>query len=146
MTRSSTRFALVLVTVAALCCLRGTPAAGQPIREVVEAGNRAFKEAFLRGDSRAVAALYTEDAKVIAPGSEIASGRPAIAALWQKVIDTGVKDLTISTTAVEAAQDFAYEDGIVKLVAADGKTTTGRYLVVWRQTKEGWKLHRDIWN
>jgi ketosteroid isomerase-like protein len=30
---------------------------------------------------------------------------------------------------------------------ADGNVVgEGRYIVIWKRTDAGWKLHRDIWN
>jgi len=130
----------------AVCMLFSHSAHADSVREAVESGNRAFIAAFLRGDARAVAELYTEDAQVIAPGAPIASGRPAIAAAWQATIDTGVKDLALQTAQVESSGDLACETGIVRLVAKDGKVTEGRYVVVWKRDVGQWKLHRDIWN
>jgi uncharacterized protein (TIGR02246 family) len=123
------------------------PARAEDVRKAVESRNRAFVGAFLRGDAKAISELYTEDAKVIPPGGEVVNGRAAIAEFWRKQIGTGVKDLTLSTGTVEAVGDLAYEDGIVKQVAKDGKVITGRYVVVWKRHDGGsWKLHRDIWN
>ena len=116
------------------------------IRAAIESGNRAFIAAFLRGDARAVADLYTEDARVIPPGGEIASGRPAIATFWRSVMDAGVEDLTLDTTEVESAGDLAYELGTVRVVGKNRQVTAGRYVVVWKQQNGHWKLHRDIWN
>lgn len=116
------------------------------VRDSVEAGNREFTKAFLRGDSAGVAALYTEDAQVIAPGSALVSGRAAIAAFWQKSIDAGTKDVALETTDVESAGGLAYETGNVRLVAKDGAVSRARYLVVWKRVGDRWLLHRDIWN
>ncbi len=132
-----------LVTAA---LLYGTVAQSGEVRAEVEAGNRAFIAAFLRGDAKGVANLYTEDAQVIAPGSSVARGRSAIAAAWQKSIDAGVKDLTLETADVESSGDLACETGVVRLVAKDGGLTEGRYVVVWKRADGKWKLHRDIWN
>lgn len=126
--------------------LCATSARSDEVRAAVEAGNRAFIAAFLRGDALAVAELYTEDAEVIAPGAPVARGRAAIAAAWQKSIDGGVKDLTLDTANVESSSDLACETGIVRLVAKDGGITEGRYVVVWKRTNGKWKLYRDIWN
>ena len=126
--------------------LYGPSARSDDVRANVEAGNRAFIAAFLRGDAQAVAALYTEDAEVIAPGAPVARGRSAIAAAWQKSIDSGVKDLSLDTATVESSGDLACETGIVRLVAKDGGITEGRYVVVWKRTNGKWKLYRDIWN
>jgi len=134
------------LVLALACLLSAAPARSDDVRNAVEAGNRAFITAFLRGDATAVANRYTEDAQVIAPGSPAASGRPAIAAFWQKSIDSGVKDVVLETAEVESAGDLAYETGIVRLVAKDGTTTDARYVVVWRRIDGNWMLHRDIWN
>ena len=126
--------------------LYGASARSDDVRANVEAGNRTFIAAFLRGDAQAVAELYTEDAEVIAPGAPVARGRSAIAAAWQKAMDGGVKDLTLDTATVESSGDLACETGIVRLVAKDGGITEGRYVVVWKRTNGKWKLYRDIWN
>ena len=57
-----------------------------------------------------------------------------------------MKDVALQTTKVESAGDLAYEDGTVKLVAADGRVSEDRYVVVWKREGGRWKLHRDIWN
>jgi uncharacterized protein (TIGR02246 family) len=126
--------------------LHGRPGAADAVRAAVEAANRAFIAAFLKGDANAVAQLYTADAQVIAPGAPVARGRAAIAAAWQSTIDTGVKDLTLETAEVESAGDLAYETGVVTLAYKDGRALRARYLVVWKREGGQWKLHRDIWN
>jgi uncharacterized protein (TIGR02246 family) len=132
--------------LALACIVAATPARSDEIRDAVEAGNRAFITAFLRGDAKAIAALYTADAQVIAPGSPVASGRPAIAAFWQKSIDSGIKDVTLETAEVESAGTLAYETGIVSLIARDDTVSNARYLVIWKLTEGKWLLHRDTWN
>jgi len=139
------RRALVLVLVTT-SVLSGRPARADQVRDAVEAGNRAFIAAFLRGDAAAVANLYTENAHVIAPGAPVARGRAAIAAAWQKAIDSGIKDVGLTTGDVESAGDLACETGVVRLVGRDGVVTEARYVVVWKREKGRWKLHRDIWN
>jgi uncharacterized protein (TIGR02246 family) len=116
------------------------------MRDAVEAGNKTFVATFLRGDAKAVSELYTENAQVIAPGEPVARGRAAIAAAWQKSIDSGIKDVKLETLDVESAGDLAYETGVVRLVARDGKVSSARYVVVWKREGGRWKLHRDIWN
>jgi uncharacterized protein (TIGR02246 family) len=135
-----------LATVAVGWLLVSAPASAEDIRQAVEAGNRAFIAAFLRGDASAVADGYTENAQVIAPGAPIATGRAAIAEFWQTSIASGIKDVTLETTEVESEGSLAYETGVVRLVSNDGATTAARYVVVWKRVGERWLLHRDIWN
>ncbi len=141
-----TRVTKILALGLATFVLYGQPVGADQVRDAVEAGNREFIAAFLRGDARAVANLYTENAQVIAPGAPVARGRTAIAAAWQKSIESGVKDLTLNTAEVESAGDLACETGVVRLVGRDGGVTEGRYVVVWKRMNGQWKLHRDIWN
>ena len=143
MARSSNLLAAVL---GAAFVLQSHPGHADEVRDAVEAGNRAFIAAFLRGDAVAVAQLYTENAEVIAPGQPVARGRSAIAAAWKQAIDSGVKDVSLQTAEVESVGDLAYETGIVRQVAANGTASQARYVVVWKRAGGRWKLHRDIWN
>ena len=134
------------LVLALACLIPAAPARSDEVRHAVEAGNRSFVAAFLRGDAKAIANLYTEDALVMAPGSAATSGRQAIAAFWQGSIDSGTTGLTLETTETESAGDLAYELGNVRLVAKDGTTSEARYVVVWKRIDGKWMLHRDIWN
>lgn len=137
----------LLAAAAGLVIALGARASlAEDVRAAIEAGNRAFVAAFKRGDAAALAQLYTEDAKVIAPGEPVARGRAAIAAAWQKSIDAGFRDLALDTAEVDASGELASETGTVRLVARDGSVTSARYVVVWKRDGGLWKLHRDIWN
>ena len=136
------RSGLILLVTALL----GGVAHADAVRDAVEAGNRAFIAAFKKGDARAIADMYTENGQVIAPGAPVAKGRAAIEAAWKQSIETGVKDVTLTTLDVEANGDLAYETGVVRLVGRDDAATEARYVVVWKRTDGRWKLHRDIWN
>jgi uncharacterized protein (TIGR02246 family) len=141
------RFAILVAGgLAASLVGLGRPAAAEDVRAAVEAGNAAFVKAFLAGDARAVSELYTQNARVVAPGSPVALGRPEIEAFWRGVIESGVKDVGLTTEHVEASGDLAVEDGSVRLVAKDGTVTTQRYVVVWKRVDGRWRMHRDIWN
>ena len=134
------------IVLALVCLVTAAPARSDDVRSAVEAGNRALIAALLGGDAEAVASLYTEDAQVIPPGSAAVSGRSAIAAYWQRSIDSGIKDVTLETAEAEAAGDFAYETGVLRVRAKDDTTTQSRYVVIWRRIDGRWLLHRDTWN
>lgn len=121
------------------------PAERDRVREAIDAGNYFFVKAFTARDAQAIADLYSEDGRVIAPGAEPASGRAAIAAFWQEAMKATVA-ARLETQAVEAAGDLAFEEGLVHLTAVDGSESTERYLVVWKRVGRRWHLHRDIWN
>jgi uncharacterized protein (TIGR02246 family) len=120
-------------------------ALADPVRDAVEAANRAFVEAFLAGDAKAVSELYTADAQVIAPGAPVAKGRDAIAAFWAGSMKT-TRNVRLETGTVESDGALAFEDGVVHLEGNDGSRSSARYLVVWRREGTRWRMQRDIWN
>lgn len=136
----------LMIAFVAVSLFQATVARSDEARESIESTNRDFAAAFLRGDADAVAGLYTIDAQLIPPGSEVVSGRAAIAAFWKGAIEAGVKDIALETQEVESAGDLAYEVGSVKLVAPDGSVSRDRYVVVWKRENGTWQLHLDIWN
>jgi ketosteroid isomerase-like protein len=133
------------VALIGFALLVGSAARADTLREEVDAQGVAFRSAFLSGDGEKLASLYTSDAKVIAQGAPVASGRAEIAAFWKGPM-TGAKDLRFDTMLVTAAGEFAIEDGAVTVTAADGSTMTNRYVVVWKRDEGQLRLFRDIWN
>ena len=120
------------------------------VRSAIEQAGTRFSEAYARGDAKAVAAFYTEDAIAFPPGGEIVKGRAAIQQMWQSTMDSGVKSLAFTVIDVGASGDLAHETGTVLLnIQPQGKdptTASAKYVVVWKQQGNDWKMHRDIWN
>ena len=109
--------------------------------------NEIFMAAFSRGDAAALAAIYTEDGKLLPPHSDIITGKQAIEAFWQGAMDMGIKQIRLESLDVEGEGHMAYDVGKVTLLGADGQMIdTGKYVVVWKQEHGQWKVHFDIWN
>ena len=115
-------------------------------RAAIEANNAKFSAAIAAGKASDVAAMYTADAMAFPPDSDVVRGQAAIQQLWQGVIDSGIKEIALTTTDVEEAGDIAVEAGTALLKNSSGKVDRGKYLVVWKRAGAQWKLHRDIWN
>ena len=77
-------------------------------------------------------------------------GRVNIEKYWKAGFDAGVGDVKLKTVEINAGSDWAYEVGEYSFSAPDksgAKTTaTGKFVVVWKKTPEGWQLYRNIWN
>ncbi len=132
----------------ALACER-PPAVStlEETRAAIEAQNAKFSEALRAGDAAAIAALYTEDGRVLPPNGPAASGRGALAAFWGGVIGAGIADATLTTEEVSFAGDLAAEVGRATLTARDGSVADEvKYIVLWKRVDGVWRLHRDIWN
>jgi ketosteroid isomerase-like protein len=88
----------------------------EEVRKAIEKANLKFGEGLRRGDAVAVAALYTDDAILLPPNS------------GDTIHEIGSYTLKIHPKGQNPSED------------------KGKYIVIWKHTASGWKLHRDIWN
>lgn len=136
-----------LATLATVAVLMLGPAAAQD-KASIEKLNNAFESAFNKGDFATVGSMYTEDAYVLPPGSEMTKGRSNIQAFWTKAGEA-VGDLKLRTVDVKPlGNDAAREIGTFSLVTKGQppQQLTGKYVVVWQKVGSDWKLAADIWN
>ena len=116
------------------------------IRPQIESANAEFVSAFKRGDATGVANLYTSSAQLLPANSDFIRGTAAIRAFWQSVMDMGLEGASLETIEVEGHGDTAIEVGRYRLLTGgDAVADQGKYVVVWKNDRGTWKLHRDIW-
>jgi uncharacterized protein (TIGR02246 family) len=147
-------------TGVALCLLLGcaAPPAPETARDSArdEAAIRALSdartEAFRQGDAAAIAARFTEDGLLMAPGAPAMQGREAVRAYYQKLFDEFELGLESGYDEVSISGDLAYGRGFAK-VTARPKTggppvvSTAKYLNLLRRQPNGaWLTTHDIWN
>ena len=121
------------------------------VRQEIGEVNVKFGEAVRLGDAAALASLYTEDAKLLPPNSEMIEGREGIKAFWGGGLQMGIKDAILTTVEVFGMGDLVCEIGNYDLTiqpeGMDAIKDNGKFLVVWKKAMDGtWKLHVDIWN
>ncbi len=120
------------------------------IRQIIEQKNGQFMALFAQGDAAQVAALHTENARILPPGNEMVQGRPGIQDFWQGVITSGGREVVLQTVDVQASgPETAYEVGHYTLTMHQGNEsvrTEGSYVVIWKREEGEWKLEVDIWN
>ena len=106
-----------------------------------------FQANFRNGDAASLAALYTEKGMLLPGGSDFIEGKKAIRDFWQGVMDMGIKEARLDTRETELCGDTAIEVGEYTLRGGGGEVLDyGKYIVIWKQEEDQWKLHRDIWN
>ncbi len=121
------------------------------VRQAVEEANVKFGEAVRMADAAALAGLYTEDARLLPPNSEMIEGKEGIEAFWGGGLQMGIKDAVLTTVDVLGMGDMVCEIGKYDLtIQPEGQEAikdNGKYVVIWKKTMDGtWKLHIDIWN
>jgi len=140
------RTALVAVPFVVLALASGVLSGQTTLKSTIEGINKKFLDALVKGDAAGIAALYSDDAEVLPPGSDVVAGRQAIENLWKSVIDSGVAGAEFTTRRVDEAGSYAIETGAYVMKRKDGTVDDrGKYLAVWKKTGTGWQIYRDIW-
>ena len=141
------RFTLGLIALALASPLPAlAQAGGANLGAEIGKLDQAWQKAFNAGDAAAVTALYTTDAKVMAPGAEPASGTKAIQALFAASVAQGAKN-TLTQKDVVGFGDYALETGGWVATGADGKHLDhGPFMTLYKKVNGGWKIYRDTWN
>jgi uncharacterized protein (TIGR02246 family) len=112
----------------------------------------AYVQASLKGDAKAIAALYTDDAVEMPPNAPMIKGRAAIEQYYQKQFGSGTKVATFSLTHLEsqALGDNAYDVGTysqnITPPGAKPGTDTGKYTVILKRSGGAWKVAYAIYN
>jgi uncharacterized protein (TIGR02246 family) len=119
------------------------------VNEKILAANEKFMDTFRSGDFAKLASFYTEDAKLLPPGSEMLVGRENVQNFWKGASEMGIKAVRLETSDVLESDQIAVENGRYTLTIQSDESTSveevGKYVVVWKFA-EDWKLHVDIWN
>lgn len=95
-----------------------------------------------------LSSLLTEDAVLMAPGSDFQRERPEFPGAGENM---SLLEYDEEFEELEVSEKFAYEWGVVRCVymLADGEKKQLRYKVLrilQRQADGEWKVHRAIWN
>lgn len=116
----------------------------------ITAGNRKFAEAAAKRDVEAIASLYTDDAILLPPDSELVVGRDAIRQLWQSLIGGGLAGVSISSTKIEVDGDIATDVGLasmsMKSPGGASSVIEVKFFALWKKVGGRWLVHRDMFN
>ena len=141
----------VALAAACLVLVAGVLVAGPALAQtkaMIQQLNGEWVAAFNKGDTAAVAAMYTEDAYVLPAGAEMAKGRKAIQAFWakatQQLADAKLTTVDVMSLGPGAAREIGTFS--FKTKGQTPETVVGKYAVVWRKIGGRWLLATDIWN
>jgi uncharacterized protein (TIGR02246 family) len=135
-----------LLFIAFALTLSWSVQAQKDITEEIQEINHQFMNAYNSGNAAGVAALYTSDAILYPPNSDVVKGTDAIQTMWEESIKAGISKIKLTTVEALSYGKVALEDGRVELYAGDEFVGKEKFIVVWRKVKGQWKLHQDMWN
>jgi uncharacterized protein (TIGR02246 family) len=117
----------------------------------VNAVAQAFHDGVANRDAVALADIYHDDARLLAPNMEPAEGRQAIEAAWQQLLDIGARSVHVEPIDVREAGNLTIEYGRYTLglepEGGEAMTDVGKYLVVHETREDGsTKILLDCFN
>ena len=121
------------------------------LKEQIQGAQHLLAQAFGARDAQRAAALFTEDARLMAEGMPTFQGREAIRGFFGGAIAQGVVAARFTTQEVDGDDEQALEIGRYELFAAlpNGERVCvddGRYFVAWRRIDGAWRMYRDMFN
>jgi uncharacterized protein (TIGR02246 family) len=119
--------------------------------EAIAAARAAFVAALRRGDAKAAATLYTDDATLLPPTAELIQGREAIEGFWRVGLDAGVAEIELETLELGREDGLAYEIGRYALrlqpVDEGAVVDRGKYVLVHERQADGrWRRAVEMFN
>ncbi len=114
-------------------------------RDVIDATNKTFTDAAVKGDSATIVNLYHPNANIYAPNAEKMDPK-TMASMLGSFAKMGITSFTLNAREVYKGEDVVTEVGTYEM--GDGKKVTdkGKYMVIWKMDGNKLKLFRDIWN
>lgn len=116
----------------------------------VQAASSQWESVFNSGNTRKLAALYTNDAVVVAPSLEIVSKREGIRDYWARQMQSGTGNFSIRSISIRTEGNRAYQTAVwVATVTSGGKANEfdgGMTNVLERQPDGSWKILLQSWN
>lgn len=100
--------------------------------------------AYNAGDAPGLAALYDNDAELSTHPTGSVVGRDAIGSFWKQDFGGGKPSTKLTLTDVYLSGDIAHLEGQYE-VSDKGKVTNGRYVQLWMQDGDAWRIHREMW-
>ena len=145
---------ILAASLLALAACAKTPApdtAAAADADAIRAVNVAWNKAFNAGDGAGVAALYAEDAVLMAPGAPTVRGKASISEYYAKdAAASAAAGLTIAdgpTSDVAQSGDLAWQSGTYTSTDKSGATAdAGKFLTVFQRKDGKWMIVRDTWN
>jgi uncharacterized protein (TIGR02246 family) len=135
------------IALAAVLVLCAAPAMAQSVADIQKLDD-AWAAAFNKGDVKATAAMYAEDAYVLPDKGEMVHGRAAIEAFFkgatQQIGDIALKAVDVQPLGADAAREIG--TFTLKTKTQPPQDVAGKYVVVLRKIGGKWLLATDTWN
>ncbi|MBK1896168.1 YybH family protein [Chryseobacterium paridis] len=133
-----------LIASVCFCKAQNTDIELENVRKVIELSNANYADLANKGDG-SILTKYTEDACLFPPGSAPVCGHEHISSFFKGSPKVKVK-FTIQHLYGDPKTCIT-EESFYEMTDPEGKKMDdGKVIVIWKNTKNGWKMHRDMFS
>lgn len=113
--------------------------------------SKIFVDTFNRNDAASLAAMYTANAELLAPGLPRLTGPRAIESFWKTAFSRGrrtFEQIEPVSTVVDGDLAVEYANWHLSVTDREGNISreTGKNVLVWKRVNTEWLISLDIWN
>ena len=135
----------LLIAVVSICHAQSN---GNPLLEeaknAIAASNAIYSDLALKNDG-SILTRYTEDACLFPPNSPPMCGREQILKFFKEGPAVHAKFKIVNVYG--DGKEYVTEETLYELFDLTGKKIDdGKILVLWKKTKDGWKMYRDMFS
>lgn len=114
------------------------------VRKIIEASNAIYADLANKNDG-SILTRYTNDACLFPPNASPICGSEQVAAFFKDGPKVHVK-FTIQNLYGDGKTNVT-EESYYEMTDLEGKKLDdGKVIVIWKKTKDGWKMHRDMFS
>ena len=118
-----------------------------PEKNAIAQQGQLFAEALKKGDTNAIGALYTSDAKILDQDAPAISGTENIVSHYISLLQDSITGMRFSSLGAWGNETIIVEEGTLEVSKANGEVIDrGKSLVVWKKVNGEWKIFRDMYN
>jgi ketosteroid isomerase-like protein len=122
---------------------RNNPAL-EEARKAIEASNAIYADLANKKDG-SILTRYTEDACLLPPNAPSVCGKESLLNFFKNGPNVRVT-FTIQNLYGDA-KEFVTEESYYEMKDfSDNKIDEGKVVVVWKKTRDGWRMHRDMFS
>ena len=114
-------------------------------KAAIAQSNIVYWQAFVKGDSNLFIDRYSADACIMLPNAPSMCGQNAAPDFFHAAYNLmHIRNGRFTTVEVFGNGEFITENGLFELRdSTNNLVDNGKYLVLWKKTKKGWKMFRD---
>jgi ketosteroid isomerase-like protein len=113
-------------------------------RHAIESAAQQWTKSFNARDATALSAIVTDDVLVLGGGMPEVAGPARARDAWLRAAALTQGDIKSTEKEIVISGDVAWRVGVVAYKHSGGEWIKGQSLEIWKRTRDGWKLHRQM--